>query len=93
MILVAIIALSGVVLAAILVVFGNGLPSLPSSVLALSDTFVSYVRSGAGLFWSFVHPVPVKAMLGLTVAAVTLYNGYKLLMWVVRKIPMFGVSD
>lgn len=93
MIVVAIIALSGVVLAAIALVIGNGLPSMPDSILVLSAQIVQIVRSGAGLFWSFVHPAPIKAMLGLTIAAVTLYEGYKLVMWVARKIPMLGVSD
>lgn len=93
MILVAILALSGVVLAAIAVVFGNGLPSLPASVTSLASQLITYIRAGAGLFWSFVHPAPVKAMLGLTLAAVAIYEGYKIVMWIVKKLPMFGVSD
>lgn len=93
MILVAMVALAGVVLAAIVAVFGSGLPSLPDSVLSLASTFITYLRSGAGLFWSFVHPAPVKAMLGLTLAAYAVYEGYKIVMWVVKKLPMFGVSD
>lgn len=93
MIIVAIVALCGVVLAAISVVFGNGLPALPDSVMQLSARLIQIVRSGSGLFWSFVHPAPVKAMLTLTLAAVTLYEGYKLVMWVMKKVPMFGVDD
>lgn len=93
MIIVAIIALAGVVLAALLVVFGSGLPSLPSSVLSMASVLVQAVREGAGVFWNFVHPAPVKAMLGLTIAFVLIYEAYKFVMWVVEKIPMFGVSD
>lgn len=92
MILVAILALSGVVLALIAAVF-VGLPSYPSAVVSYANTFLQYLNSGLGFVYSFCDPAPVKAMLAFTVAIIGVYEGYKLVMWVVRKIPMFGVSD
>lgn len=93
MIIVAIIALSMVVLSALLIVFGNGLPAIPQSVMDLVGTATGYIQSGAGLFWAFVYPAPVKAMLALTLGAIVVYETYGIIMWIVKKIPMFGVSD
>lgn len=92
MIIVAIVALSAVVLLAIAAVL-VGLPSYPAEVSSAMNLFLDYLRQGVGIFYSFVYPAPVKTMLAFTVALIALYEGYKLLMWVVKKIPMFGVSD
>lgn len=92
MIILAIVALSAVVLTAIAAVF-VGLPSYPAAVTDSANLFISYFGQGMNIFYLFVYPAPVKAMLAFTVAIVTVYEGYKLLMWVVKKIPMFGVSD
>lgn len=93
MILVAIVALSLVVLSAILVVFGNGLPAFPNEVTEAVNWVTGVLGQAASVFWAFVYPAPIKAMFGLTVAAVGIYEGYKLVMWVAKKVPMFGVSD
>lgn len=92
MIIVAIVALAGVVIAALVVALG-GLPSYPSAVVDSMNLFLQYLRSGMGFIYCWVHPAPVKAMLAFTVALMGVYEGYKLVMWVVKKIPMFGVSD
>lgn len=92
MILVAILALSGVVLVLIASALGT-LPSYPASVVQYGNMFLQYLRSGLGFVYSFCDPAPVKAMMAFTVAVIGVYEGYKLVMWVVRKIPMFGVSD
>lgn len=93
MIVVAILALSGVVLTAIIAVFGNGLPELPSSVMSAITLMQGYLAQGASVFWNYVHPAPVKAMFGLTLVAIVIYEGYKFVMWFAKKVPMFGVDD
>lgn len=92
MIIVAIVALSGVVLALIAALF-VGLPSFPPEVASFMTTFLTYLRAGCGFVWNFCYPTPVKAMLAFSVAIIGVFQAYKLVMWVVRKIPMFGVSD
>lgn len=92
MIVVAIIALSGVVLMAIASALG-ALPTYPTEVVSLMNTFISYLGQGVSFVFCFVHPTPVKAMLAFTVAMIGIYEGYKLVMWVMKKIPMFGVSE
>lgn len=92
MIIVAIVALAGVVIAALVLALG-GLPSYPAAVIDSANLFLQYFRAGIGFMYAFVNPAPVKAMLAFTVAVMGIYEGYKLVMWVVKKIPMFGVSD
>lgn len=92
MIIVAIIALSLVVITAIAAVF-VGLPTFPSTVTSMMDMFVSILQQGAGVFWAFVLPDVVKAEITFTLAIIVIYEAYKLVMWVMTKIPMFGVSD
>lgn len=93
MIIVAIVALSLVVLTAIVAVFGSGLPSFPSEVMQAFNFILGYIQQGAGIVYAYTYDSVVKAMLGLTLAAVVVYEGYKLVMWVAKKVPMFGVSD
>ena len=92
MIIVAILALSGVVLAAIYAVF-VGLPSFPPEVTNVINTVSTYLSQGIKVLMSFVYGDVVVAMLGLTVALVGVYGAYKFVMWIAEKIPMFGVSD
>ncbi len=92
MIVVAIIALSLVVIGALVAVLG-GLPSYPAQVVEYANMFLGYLRSGMGFVYSFTNATAVKAMLGFTIAVMGLYEGYKLVMWVAKKVPMFGVSD
>lgn len=92
MILVAILALSFVVLTAVYATF-VGLPSFPPEVSNVIDTVSVYLQQGTKVLMSFVYGDVVVAMLGLTVAIVGVYGAYKFVMWVAEKIPMFGVSD
>lgn len=92
MILVAIIALSLVVFTLLAAVF-VGLPAFPSSVTQMMSAFTNYLGQGAGVFWAFVIPEIVRAELGFMIAVIGIYEGYKLVMWSVKKLPMFGVSE
>ena len=92
MIVLAIVALSGVVIAALVAALG-GLPSYPSEVVDAANLFLTYVRQGVGFVYAWTYAPVVKAMLAFMVAVIAVYEGYKLVMWVVKKIPMFGVSD
>lgn len=92
MILVAIVALSMVVITALIAALG-GIPSMPATAVTSINLMLSYLQMGVGILFQFVDPAPVKAMLAITVTVIGIYEGYKLVMWVASKIPMFGVSD
>ena len=92
MILVAIVALAGVVLAAVYAVF-VGLPDFPASVTSVIDQITVFLHDGAAFLMSFVYGDVVLTLVSLLLAFYGVYEAYKFVMWVVKKIPMFGVSD
>lgn len=92
MILVAIIALSAVVLVALAAVL-VGLPDFPDEVTTYMLVFEQYLNQGAAFVLGFFNVSVIRVLFGITVTVYTVYVSYKLIMWVVKKIPMFGVSD
>lgn len=92
MIIVAIVALSAVVLTALYAVL-VGLPDFPSSVTSLIDQLNVYLTAGSRFLMSFVYGDVVLVLISTLLAAIGVYEAYKFVMWVVKKIPMFGVSD
>lgn len=92
MIIVAIIALSAVVLTAVYAVF-VGLPDFPSSVTSLIDQMNGHLVAGCQFLMSFVYGDVVMVLVSTMLALIGVYEAYKFVMWVVKKIPMFGVSD
>lgn len=92
MILLAIVALSGVVIALVIVALSS-LPAMPSDVFGTLDTLATYFSQGMRFLMSFVYGDVVVALWGFLLAVIAVYEGYKLVMFIVKKIPMFGVSD
>ena len=92
MIVIAIVALAGVVLAALYAAL-VGFPTFPSELTSVLDQIVGYLTDGLGFVLSFTYGEVIVALLGITIAVTTVISGYEFIMWVVKKIPMFGVSD
>lgn len=92
MIIVAIIALSAVVLTLVYAAL-VGLPTIPSEIMSIFDLLFSIIQQAVGVFWSYVHPAPVQAMIAISLVVGTIYYGYSFVMWVTKKIPMLAVSD
>lgn len=92
MIIVAIIALSAVVIVALLAAL-NGLPAFPSSIMDIVNWAAAYLGSGFGLLYTFTNRSVVRTLFTITIATEGIIYGYKFVMWVAKKIPMFGVSD
>lgn len=91
MIIVAIIALSLVVIGALAAAIVN-VPVVPTYVLEYLQTFTTYTNMGIKIFFSFVYQTPVMVMLGISLALGVIIATHNLIMWVATKIPMFGVS-
>lgn len=94
MIIAAIVVLAGVVLAFL------------ASKLVMTDTFDlqqvfftaaqmwTWVRDGAAFVKTFfIVPQVFDVLVTSYIAVLVLYEGYKFAMWLMTKIPMFGVSD
>lgn len=92
LIVVAIVALALVVLAAIAAVF-VAIPPIPAEVMTLIGMALDYFQQSIGFVLSFFQPGPVKAMVAVSIVLHLVYEGYKLVMWVATKVPMFGVSS
>lgn len=92
MILVAIIALSAVVLVALYAAL-VGFPSMPAGVIDGVNTVATYFGQGVGWFYNFVYADVVKAMFAAVVVVEGILLAYKFVMWAVKKVPLFGVSD
>lgn len=92
MIIVAIIALSGVVLVALYAAL-VGLPSFPAAAVTAINNILTYFGEGIGFLFYFTNYTVVRTLIYITLTFEGILMGYKFVMWVAKKIPMFGVSD
>lgn len=92
MILVAIIALSAVVLAALFAIL-NAMPAIPNTFMTIINQVLPYVLAGVKFVNCFIYPAVVWPLALVCIALHTFWTGYRIVMWIVKKIPMFGVSD
>lgn len=93
MIAAILIVLAPVVLALLYNVLSS-LPAMPTGLISTYlDFFLPYLEAGMKLFNSFVYPPVSQSLLAITLVVEGIILGYKFVMWVVTKIPLFGVSD
>lgn len=92
MILLAIIALSGVVLALLIGVL-QAMPAIPDTFMTIVTQILPHVVRGIKFVNGFMYPAIVWPLAGVCLALHTFWVGYRIYMWIVKKIPMFGVSD
>lgn len=91
MIILAIIALAGVVIAVLSGILT--LPDFPPELQEYVTDFATLCGQGVTFLLSFVYGNVVASLIGLLIAAYSLYQVYKVVMFLIKKIPMFGVSD
>lgn len=92
MIVVAILALSTVVLGLLFGVL-QSLGPTDSGVFTYVLTYLPYVVRGVKFINAFCYANVVMPLLGSILVARAVFITYRLYLWVVKKIPMFGVSD
>jgi hypothetical protein len=68
------------------------LPQVPSNIQTVIDQFFEYLRSGMGFVYIFFDMSLVKILLPLLIAVINFDKVYKLVMFVLRKIPFLGVD-
>ena len=68
------------------------LPDVPGWLVELTETIFSYMRAGMGIVLFFVPQAVVQGALDLVILVWTVVHGYQLVLWVLRKIPMFGIE-
>lgn len=90
MILAAIVALSAVVITAIVAIFAN-MPVIPAGYAPYVVQLCGYVGQGVRIFNAFTHAEIVVPLLGVLIGVNVIYRGYKFAMWCYEKVPMLGV--
>lgn len=68
------------------------IPSMPEGVQTAFADFCSYIEAGLGIVANYTHLGYLATLFGLVVAIETGLLLYKLIMFIIRKIPMLGVS-
>lgn len=92
MIILAIVALSAVVLVLLFNALG-GIPVIPSSISQYVSLAITYIGNGCGILFQFCYADVIIGLLTFTIGLTAVSRAYQFAMWVVKKIPMFGVSD
>lgn len=94
MIIVAILALAGVVLAILVPIVTQSLGFDFSQAVSVAQTYFGWLAQGAAFVKSFfIYPQLFDILVGSYLAVLGIYEGYKFAMWIVTKIPMLGVSS
>ena len=68
------------------------IPALPDSAAAFLDDAVGYISSGFSFLYAFVYAEVIVSLLNVSILVLLFYEGYQFVMWVLRKVPMFGIS-
>lgn len=67
-------------------------PAIPAGVAGLFEQVFEYMRSGMVII-NWLCPINlITPAIDVFLAVFLIEHGYKLVMWVLRKIPMFGIS-
>lgn len=78
---------------AIKLIFGwINLPQLPADVEVVIDQLFTYMESGLGFVFLFFDMNLVKIMLPFVIVVANFEKVYKLVMYVLRKIPFLGIE-
>lgn len=68
------------------------LPVVPEGLVNIVDQVFGYMRQGMGIINFFCPLNRISPAIDLFVAVWLVVHGYRLLMWVLRKIPMLGIE-
>lgn len=71
---------------------GLNIPSLPPEVMEVANQVTEYLVVGLKLIANYTHLDYLLVLFGLVAAVDAGMLVYKFIMWIVRKIPMLGMS-
>lgn len=67
-------------------------PVVPEGLAEYINKFIDYLRSGMGFIYYFLPMSLVKAFITFVVAVEVFMFSYRVVMWIIKKIPMLGVD-
>lgn len=68
------------------------IPQLPSQVTSYVDTLFGYLETGASILSNYTPLTYLLTLFGIFVAVDAAILIYHFVMWIIRKIPMLGMS-
>lgn len=68
------------------------IPSFPDEVTSVIDGVLPYLTFGVEFLHVFCYTSVLVVMMEISVSLFLLYELYQLIMWVIRKIPLFGIE-
>lgn len=71
---------------------GLNIPALPPEVVQVANQVTEYLVVGLKLIANYTHLDYLLVLFGIVVAVDAGLLVYKFIMWVIRKIPMLGIS-
>ena len=71
---------------------GLNIPQLPDGVADVLANFVQYVATGIAILSNYTHMDYLLILFGVVVGVEAAILIYKFIMWIIRKIPMLGIS-
>lgn len=66
-------------------------PELASTVPSYVDAIIYYMGQGMDIVWLFVPKTITIALMTLAIGIEVIVLGYKLVMWIIRKIPTASI--
>ena len=78
---------------ALKLIFGwINLPELPAEIQTVVESLFPYMRAGLGFVFLFFNMDLVKIMLPFVIVVANFEKVYKIVMYVLRKIPFLGIE-
>lgn len=75
------------------VVFGwISLPPFPEELTSSIDMFISLIFDNLSLLGFFIRPITLTVSIPILIILLNFEQVYKLVMWIVRKIPFLGIK-
>lgn len=68
------------------------LPDMPSSVSRAMEQMLGYIEAGVGVLSAYTPYSYLVSLFAIVVAVEVGISIYKFVMWVIKKIPMLGMS-
>lgn len=67
-------------------------PVVPEGLAEYINKFIGYLKSGMGFIYYFLPMALVKSFITFVIAVELFMFGYRIVMWVLKKIPMLGIE-
>lgn len=67
-------------------------PAMPEAVTNVVDTLLGYMAEGIGFVWMFIPRQLVLVLLPIVLVLENFDRLYKVVMWILRKIPFLNMS-